>query len=107
MRINININLRPSAVVRAIEDGVVGAAQLVGRVAKAVPGEVRHRYHEAKIEVAARREAKLDEQFDRMSAAERRTAFADKSRIMKRAIEIRAQRAGRDEDEHAEAAREA
>jgi len=97
MRIHFNIRfVRPSEVVAAIENGVVGAGQLVGKVARAVPLEVRERVRRAKFELAAAKLAAQDIRFETMSYQERDQLMRDEAEIAMRALEIRQARRAKD-----------
>ncbi len=95
MKFTINFTLaglRPSNIVRSIEDGVVGSAELLGRVAKATGESAADFARRVKLESAARRMIKADQEWEGMSFAERTQRTNDEAEIAERAQQILAAR---------------
>lgn len=72
MRISFNINLRPSAIVRSVEDGVLAAGRKVGNFGHAVS-----------VEFKARNLARM---------ADKVTEYRDQREVIERYAELRGER---------------
>lgn len=82
MKIVINIRpIRPSDVVRSIEDGVVGSAVLIR-------GALRGLKRDIAIEAAARQLAKEHKRSAKMTEAQKVEAAADFQAVIRRADEL-------------------
>jgi hypothetical protein len=84
---NLNI-IRPSSVVRSIEDGFIGAAQLLRNVAVAAGQDLAEFRHRASVEMRARRMADAQTLADTL----RETQDADLAEITARLDQLLAER---------------